>query len=287
MANITKKRISGSILNILTRFGMTDDSRLATIPNWLSYKINQVRAQLIIQSYQKDQIIDQTWLTDLSTMAFNPVNFADDPSITFCCGDVSKTFIPNVVSIRSGFDSNVDLGLYSVISLCGKKEYTPFPITTWQIIPKEHVRSKFNYYWRVNTALYVNKKVDNLRILAVLENPEDGYIIESNPIPSGSISTGIVYVVKGAQIIYNGTVYAIDAIFTGVSLVTTYSGIGKVYLNDQLQHILDTLPYPVSADMARMIELEILTKEFKLEAGQITDVENDSVDDEQKQNQSV
>lgn len=287
MANITKKRISGSILNILTRFGMTDDSRLATIPNWLSYKINQVRAQLIIKSYQTDQVIDQSWLTDLSLVAFHSVNFADDPNITFCCGDISKAFIPNVVSIRSGWDSNVDLGLYSVISACGTKEYTPFPLTTWRIIPKEHIRSKFNYYWRINTALYVNKKVQNLRMLAVLENPEDGYIISSGNVLSGSILTGISYIVKDAQIVYNGNVYAPNSVFIGVTGITVFVGAGNVYLESQLLAISDTQPYPVSADMARQIELEILTKEFGLEAQQITDVDNDSVDDEQKSKQPV
>ncbi len=286
MANITKKRIMGSIINILSRFGLTDDSRLATIDNWLSYKINQVRAQLIIKSYNEDQIVDRTWLTDLSLQTLHSVNFADDPHITFCCGDVSKVFIPNVVSLRSGYDSNVDLGLFTVISACGTKEYTLFPMTTWRIIPKEHIRSKFNYYDRVNTALYVNKKVTSLRILAVLENPEDGYIIESEPIASGSLVNGTVYVVVGSQIVYNATVYQANSTFTA-NATTTYTGNGKVYLNDQLQVITNTQPYPVSADMARQIELEILTKEFGLEAQQITDIENNSVDDQQQVKQPV
>lgn len=286
MANITKKRIMGSIINVLSRFGLTDDSRLATINNWLSYKINQVRAQLIIKSYNEDQIVDRTWLTDLSLQTLHSVNLADDPHITFCCGDVSKVFIPNVVSLRSGYDSNVDLGLFSVISARGTKEYTLFPMTTWRIIPKEHIRSKFNYYDRVNTALYINKKVTSLRILAVLENPEDGYIIQSEPIASGSLVNGTVYVVVGSQIVYNATVYQANDTFTATA-TTTYAGNGKVYLNDQLQEITNNQPYPVSADMARMIELEILTKEFGLEAQQVTDVINDSVDDQQQVKQPV
>ena len=214
------------------------------------------------------------------------MNLADDPHITFCCGDVSKVFIPNVVSLRSGYDSNVDLGLFSVISARGTKEYTLFPMTTWRIIPKEHIRSKFNYYDRVNTALYINKKVTSLRILAVLENPEDGYIIQSEPIASGSLVNGTVYVVVGSQIVYNATVYQANDTFTATA-TTTYAGNGKVYLNDQLQEITNNQPYPVSADMARMIELEILTKEFGLEAQQVTDVINDSVDDQQQVKQPV
>lgn len=286
MANITKKRISGSIINILSRFGLTDDSRLATIDNWLSYKINQVRAELIIKSYNNDQVVDRTWLTDLSLQTLHSVNFADDPSITFCCADVSKVFIPNVVSLRSGYDSNVDLGLFTVISACGKTEYTLFPMSTWSIIPKEHIRSKFHYYDRVNTALYINKKVEKLRILAVLENPEDGYIIQSEPIASGSIVNGTVYVVIGGQVVYNSVVYNANDTFTG-GAITTYTGLGKVYLNSQLQAITNTQPYPVSADMARQIELEILTKEFGLEAQQITDIQNDSADDQQQVKQPV
>ncbi len=266
------------ILNIITKFSRTDESRFDE--TWISNKIDQIRAQMIIAEYQENQIIDQTWLTDLGLWTFNPVNFADDPSVNYCQSDISKAFIPNVVSITSKNDSDVDLGIYTLISACGTKEYTPFPMALWKSIPREHVRSRFSYYYRINTALYVNKKVDKLRILTVLASPEDGYIIQSAPVLSGSIVNTIVYKVKGGTIIYNNVVYLENTTFTGTS-TATYTGDGKAYLNSQLLALSETQPYPVSADMARMITLEICTKEFAIEAGRAVDIYNDSADDTQ------
>lgn len=270
------------MLVILTRFAPTDDSRLD--PTWLSYKFDQVREQFIIRLFQDDGVVDRTWLSDLSVQTLHNVNYADDPSVTYCCSDVSKLFIPNVVSLRSREDGNVDLGLFSIMSLCGTTEYTLFPMTIWKSIPKEHIRSKFHYYDRINTSLYVNKKVEKLLIRAILSHPEDGYIINSTPVTSGNLVSGTVYVVKNSQIMYNGAPIAPNSTFTATA-TTTFTGNGTVYLNSELQAIIDTQPYPCSGDMARMIVLEILTKEFGIEATEITDTENNSVDDTQKAKQ--
>lgn len=287
MAAITKKRMMDDVLNLLTQFSMTDDHRFATIDLWLSMKIDQIRSQLIIEQYQETGVVDYSWLTDLGMLTFYPVNFADDPAVTFCCSEISKSSIPNVVPIQPRGDANLDLGVFSIRSACGTKEYYPFPMSAWTMIPAEHVRSKFSYYSRVNTAIYVNKSVTSLKVVAVLASPEDGYIINSVTIPSGSIVTGTVYVVKNAQIVYNGVVIAPNQTFTGVTVssvpITDYTGTGNVYLNSQLVSINETQPYPVNPDMARMITLEIM-KEFGIEKGQITDILNDSVDDTQKVN---
>jgi hypothetical protein len=277
---ITKRNISDDIINLLTRFKLTDDSRFATIDQWLSWKIDQVRAQLIIKQYNETGVLDNSWLTDLGLVGFHEVNFADDPNVTYCKCDISKTFIPSVVELASPSGGNPDLGLYSIISTCGKNEYYSYPMTTWRNIPSEHTRSKFHYYQRKNTELYVNKKVQNLLITAILNNPAEGYIISSTPVTT--IATGTTYIVKFNQIVYNGTVYRPDDTFVGVASATTFSGTGKVVLQDQLTALDETQPYPVSGDMARMITLEILTKEFGIESKQITDIQNDSADDEQK-----
>lgn len=282
MSYSTKKRHIDDLFILLTKFGRTDDSRID--PTWLSYKFDQVRQQMIIKSFQEDGVVDRSWLSDLNIQALHEVNYADNPDVSFCCGEISKLFIPNVVSLRSRKDANIDLGLFSVMSACGTTEYTLFPMTIWKRIPKEHVRSKFHYYDRINTSMYVNKEVDNLLIRAVLEFPEDGYLINSTPITSGNLVSGTVYVVKDKQIVYNGVVYAPNATFTANS-TTTFSGNGMVYLESQLQAIIDTEPYPCSGDMARMIILEILTKEFQIEERQLTDVQNDSIDDTKKAKQ--
>ena len=277
---ITKKLIADDIINILTRFYLTDDSRFTDISLWLSFKIDQIRAQLIIKKYNETGVLDNSWLTDLGLVAFHEVNFADDPNVTYCNCDISKAFIPSVVEIAGINNGNPDLGMYSILSTCGKNEYYSYPMSTWRNIPKEHPRSLFHYYQRKNTELYVNRKVENLLITAILTNPADGYIISSLPVTT--IATGTLYIVKFNQIAYNGNIYQPNDTFTGIASATTFTGTGKVVLQNQLTALDENEPYPVSADMARQITLEILTKEFGLEAKQITDIQNDSVDDEAK-----
>lgn len=276
MPAITKKREVDKILNILTKFGRTDDSRYDE--TWLGNMYDQIRAVLIVAEFEDTGIIDRNWLTDLGLVTFFPVNFADDASVNSCLSDMSKTTLPNMIPLAK---DGSDLGLVSLMSACGTKEYYFQPMSSWKMIPKEHVRSKFSYYDRINTALYVNKKVERLRPIVVLSSPEDGYIVNSTPIASGSLVNGTVYRVKNGQVIYANVVRAKDSTFTA-GAIATFTGDGKVYLAKQLTTLSETQPYPVSADMARQIALEILTKEFKIEEGEVVDLLNDSTDDSQK-----
>lgn len=270
----TKKNIIDSIKIIATRFQPTDESRIDD--DWISYKIDQVRAELITKQYLATGIIDYTWLSDGSLLPFYVVNRADNPTITCDC-DISKASIPQTLSLIDK-DGNLDFGIYSLISPCGKTTYYPKRMSQWRFTPIEHTNSLFGSYARVNTELYVDRVVQNLKLTAILLHPEDGYVINSTPVLSGSIVSGIIYFVKLGQIIYNNTVYAAGSTFTGGS-PTTFVGSGTVYLNSQVTSYLDTSPYPASGDMIRAIEFEILTKEFGIEKTFIADVRNDSKDD--------
>jgi hypothetical protein len=169
-----------------------------------------------------------------------------------------------------------------VLSSCGKTGYYPYELSKWRMLTPDTERYKFHYYSRVNNALYVNKVTDYLRIIAVLRNPDDGFVKSSLPIASGSIVSGTVYIVKYGQVVYNGVTYQPDETFTGTAATTFFTSIGKVYLDSQARAFVDTDPYHVSADMPRQIVIEILTKEFQIEKQAIIDMMNDSKDDAQK-----
>lgn len=278
----TKKTIIDAISEILTRFVVTDDWRIN--PEYLSYKVDQVRADLIVNQYNnpglKQGIIDMIWLSDLGVVNFNRVGFSDDVLVSCGC-DVGKTTIPQIVSLNSN-NGNQDLGLYSVISMCGTKQVTPKRMFQWNYCPPGNTNALFTYYWRINTQLYIsNPEISQLRMVGILLNPEDGYLNNSMPVLSGALVNTTVYIVKGGTIVYNHIPYANNDTFTA-GVTTTFAGNGKVYLNSQVEAYNETDPYPASGEMIRQIELEILTKEFKIEAGELTDVRNDSVDDSNK-----
>ncbi|CAK0764752.1 hypothetical protein CCP3SC1AL1_350016 [Gammaproteobacteria bacterium] len=274
----TAKNIIDSILAIATKFSRSDESRYDE--DWLSYKVDQVAAQLKIDQYAKTNILDQTWLGDGGMISFHKVNKADDPSITYCNCDIGKAFIPKTIPLISK-DGNQDLGIYYLISACGTKQYYPRRMSMWSYEPEGHTNRMFKSYWRINTSMYINDYKEKLRIVAFWENPEDGKLIESTPISSGSIVSGTVYLVKYNPIVYNGVPYAANSTFTG-GASTTFTGQGTVYLNSQARAYRDTDQYPASADMIRQIELEILTKEFGIEMKMLVDLRNDSKDDATK-----
>jgi hypothetical protein len=218
-------------------------------------------------------------MSDIGLLTFYKVTRADNNSVSCDC-DISKTTIPQTIALKTR-DGNTDLGIFSLSSACGKYQYYPRPMYRWQNTPPEHTNSLFNWYYRINTELYVSNNPTTLRMIGLLLNPLEGKIMNSAPVANGSIVSGTVYLVKYNQIIYDGVVYAPDTTFTG-TLATTYGGSGIVYLNAQVQSYKDTDPFPAPGDMIRKIELEILTKEFAIEAQAVIDIRNDGVDDAAK-----
>jgi hypothetical protein len=278
--NITQKTIIDDVQNILTRFSITDESRLNDV--WIGWKINQIRADLITKQYKDTEIIDQSWLSDLGLVSFHEVNISDDASFNYCDCPISKAFIPQLITLPTKI-INQDLGIQMIMSACAKRtRYANRSMSQWNFIPTEHTYSLFPFYYRINTAIYVNRKVDKLRIVALLQDPSDGFYVNSLTIPSGSIVSGTVYLVKDAQIIYDSVVYSDGDTFTGTA-TTTYGGSGLVYLNSQKEAYIETKPYPVSAEMARYITLEICTKEFGIERSQVVDLRNDAKDSQKSQ----
>lgn len=275
----TKKNIIDDILNILYKFRMSDEHSVDE--DWLSSKIDDARAEIIRKVYSQTGTIDQTWLSDISLIQFYKTNYADDANVPCDCS-IGKTTIPQFVTIDS--DSTQDLGIFALSSSCGKYQYTPMSMYRWQNIPNDHPLARFKYYFRINTQLYVSDTPTQLRMIGVLHCPEDGYLINSAPVASGSIVNGTVYIVKQNTVVYNGTTYAPNATFTGAAATTFTTTNGLVYLASQAASYRVTDPYPLSADLIRQIEVDILTKEFRIEEQQIADTRNDSTDDRNKPN---
>lgn len=275
----TRKNIVDSILILATRFSRTDETRLDE--DYLSFLVEQTRASEILKEYNITGIIDQNWLVDFGIYDLTKVNFADDPNVDFCECDIMKAEIPKTINLTAIGEGNLDLGL-KVISACGSRSYTMYPLERWRMVPKEHVRSKFYYYQRFGNIIYVNKMVNSLRFIGIPETT-DGLIIKKTlPVSSGNIKQGVVYMVKGSTglVTYNGLNYLPDSTFTGTT-TTTFTALGdcKVYYNNFEYTMTDEDPYPVSPHLARQIVISILTTELQIEKQQAVDVVNDSADD--------
>lgn len=275
----TKQYWIDNFKNIATALDITDER--AFDDNLISFWLDGGRATIIVADYKENKIIRREWLTDLGMVDFWRVNFADDPFITYCKCDISKAFVPKVVSI-TGEGGNPDLGINAVMSSCGTKSYYQKAINIWKDIPKEHIYTKFNWYDRIDTVMYVNRQVEGLRILAVLETPEDGYINKSKPVASGDLIAGTTYVVKYKQITYNFITLAPQDTFIAQAGLTTYLGAGSVYPATSLAELTRKESYPLSIDLMRKVMIDVFAKEFNIAMNRMTDVLNDSQDDEVK-----
>lgn len=272
---MTKNEIKDDIINLLTKFGFTDDQRYD--PDWLLFKIDEVRAYLIRQEYKQLGFTNPSWFQDLNLLRFTPVVYSDiDYGV---CGDcpISKAVIPDNIPLYNPDNQNEDNGI-KVLSACGTKQFYYLPLEVLRQIPSEHPRSKFNYYFKIGNQIFVNQKVNWLRINAVFQNPDAINTINNLVVPSGSLVVGTSYTVIGYQVVHNGLGYMPGQTFTAVN--TVYTGSGAVELTTPVQAFNNaTSNYPVTNDMARLITIEILTREFGVEKQQIAAIKGDFGDD--------
>lgn len=277
---ISRKKIVDAIFILAERFSRTDESRIDE--DYLAYLVEQTRVSEILKEYNVTGIIDQNWLIDFVIYDLARVNFADDPLVDFCACDIMKAEIPEIINLTSLGDGNLDLGL-KVISACGKNNYTYYPLEMWRQIPSEHIRSKFHYYQRFGTIIYVNKLVNKLRFIGIPSSIDGLMIKKTLPVISGSVKSGYNYMVKGTtgSLIYNGVTYLPEDVFTGVVGITTFtaSGTSQLFYQNYEVAMTENDPYPVSPHMAKQIVISILATELKIEQSEVADVVNDSVDD--------
>lgn len=279
---MTGKEITYTIIDVLTRHGYTDDSRLDA--DQINFMRDNARAQLISMEFDRTKTIDPSWVQDLGFVQLTTVDFNDDSTIPFCECLLSKVTIPDTIDLRSP-NSNTDSGL-KVISSCGTRQFYPYHIELLQNIPKEHTRNKFYYYFLIGGALYLNKVMDKVRVLAVLTKPSEvNNVINTEYVLSGNLVIGTNYTVYGSQVVHNSLGYNAGQSFTAVN--TTYTGTGKVKTTSRTSAYTEDSPYPVQGAMARQIILEVLTKEFAIEESKITDIKNSSGDDEQERKKAI
>lgn len=267
----TGQQITDDIFNVLTKFGATQDQRYDK--TWIAYKRDQIRVQLIELEFKQRFSTNPSWYQDLNLIQFTPVTASDiDYGICGSC-PVSKAIVPETIPLFNPNAQNEEDSL-RLISPCGTKQFYFKQLDVLKQIPSEHPFNKYCYYWKIGNQIFVNKYVNQLRGLAVLQNPSDAGSINNTIISSGSLIVGQTFQVINYQIVHNNLGYNPGQTFVAVN--PNYTGNGAVILATvKLPYDDKTSNYPVSIDMARQITLEILTKEFGLEEKQISAFKNE------------
>lgn len=265
------KEIVSSIMLVLAKSKLSKDFRVNT--RHIQFLVAQYRARGIREEYKRNIQIDPAWLQDFGTVQFTEINSADDKAIPYTSQNLSKLTIPPIVSLPN------DAGCYRVVGSSKQKQYYPITVERFFSLVEGSVRNKFAYFFRVGNAIYLNQLVDQGNVVLILDNPLDGYVIQTENVLSGNITVGDSFTVTNGQVIYNSIVYNANSIFIGIQNITTYSGTGTVQYTNQKRSMTIDDEYPMSLTLAEYIVMKILTQEFKIEPTEIGDIRNEGNDE--------
>lgn len=268
------------IINILTKAGYTDDSRLD--PDYIGYKIDEKRAKEIRDSYNRHPMIDPIWLQDIGIVDFTEVNYADDKIFEFLDCKLAKATFPPVVSFYNALSAETNLGVFSLRSVSSREEFHFKPYSKFLDIgtdlPEHHPLKKFSYYTKVLNAIYALSKdgstPEKLHPILILERPLDGYVLTTENVIS--LTIGTQYEVISGQIIHNLIPYNAGDVFTATTKL--FTGTGTVQYKNQKRKMTNNDPYPFSPAQMDIVIMKLLTQEYGIEATKIADIRNDSTD---------
>jgi len=269
------REIVHDLLLISSRSKITDDFRLSK--RYMEYKIREYRARGIREAFGRNKQIEPIWLQDFGNADFTQVDAAEDSTVTICDCKFGKFTVPSVVSLKKS--QNTDYGIYKVLSACKTKEYHPTTMDRLRNHPPDSIYSKFNFYFRIGNAIYTAPFSEKLNLVLILENPLDGFVIQTENIKSGDLIVGDSYTVISGDIIHDSNPFdaASNPVFVAVN--KTFTGSGIVQFTNQKRKFNNRDPYPMSHTLMEYVILKILTQDLRIEETRIADVRNDARDE--------
>ena len=95
---MTRKEAIDYIIEILTKSGYTDDSRIDE--DFIGFLIDKKREKIIRDSYSRNGSIDPSWLQDLGMVNVTEVSYNDDKTLPICDCTFGKVTLPTTVSLK-------------------------------------------------------------------------------------------------------------------------------------------------------------------------------------------
>ncbi len=266
----TLRQYRSDIMLIYERLRLSKNKRLNE--RHADFLIHKYRAVNIRDDYNARRQIDPSWLQDFGQVSFTPVLSSDDPAIGVGSIQLGKLTIPQVVSLID------DMGVYRVSSTSKFCQHFPIEMDRFFAIPEGSWAAKSDYYFRVNTALYICPAREVGNVVLILDNPMDGVVLLTENVLSGNILPGVSYTVQSGQAVYNGLGYNVGVTFVGVAGINTFTGTAVVKRTIQKRNMTIDDPYPMSFQLAEKVLLKMFYQEFKIENQQTLDAKNDATD---------
>jgi len=275
MSTFTVAEAISSVRTVLEKSRVSKDSRIKD--SFILSEINDYRAIAISEKLDRSQSIDSTVIQNMGEVKMSAVSSSDDPNVLDSKTTFGKAFVPAIIQMTS------DKGAYSVRTLSGEKAYIPTEYNKFWEIPKTgHIASCFNYFFRLGNAFYIHPYKSATKMLLILANPMDGFVVDNTVQRSGSLilatnyNAAAVYEVISGTVLHNGIIQTKGSTFTAVN--KTYTGQGVVKFASQKRPMTFEDPYPMPRNMMEVIKTKIWKITFGLEKTEIADIKNDSTD---------
>lgn len=242
---------------------------------FLAYKIHEYRALFIQKKYAENREIEPEWLQTIPIEQFTCVGTGDDPNVVGETTRLGKCTLPAVVSLPR------NLGMYRLSASSKQKQIYPTTEHEFYMMLEtgdDRLRH-FEFYYPLGKSYYIYPYREKGTATCILENPLEAQGKQTEIVPNGSLQNGVEYLVAQNSIVYGQKLYIVGQSFIASEANgSSYSGDGVLFMKNKLYTLDTRADYPCDAGMAEMIILEILTKDFKLEAQYITDIRQDFAD---------
>lgn len=253
---------------ILSKSKITKGSRFEDLH--LLYNVNKYRAKAIVEMYRSTGLINPSWVQDFGVVNFTKVKSVDDPAITNADCLYGKYTVPSIVGLEG------DKGVYRVASADKTKKYYPLSFDRFMSLQKDTTRANWNYFTRVGNAIYVHPYIPQGNMQLIIDDPFQGFSINTENVVSGELTIGDSFTVISGSVTHNSIKYISGQSFTAVS--ATFTGSGIVQYTNKKRAMRLTDQYPMDHSLTEFVVMNLLTKEFAIEAKEVADIRNDSQD---------
>lgn len=266
----TLKEIRSDILLVGQNLKLSNDTRLE--PRHIDFLIHKHRARGIREEYDRNKLIDPTWISDYGNTDVTVVNSSDDPSVPLTSRCVSRVTLPDVVSIAS------DRGVHRITHTSRQVDFYQTTEENYYALVSGQVELKYDWWWRMGDVYYFNTKEKQVRPFLILGNPMEGFVLQTEWVASGDLTVGQSYTVYGTQVVHNSTAYNPGQSFTAVNANYTSTGTQVVKFTNMKRAIMENDPYPIGRTLLEYVMMKIFTVEFNIAKQQAGDVIADAQD---------
>ena len=261
-------------------------NELSNSPNVSRRKLieqtNSVRASEIERSFNRNKMISPAWLSTMGITEVQLTDAMDDPGYVQGCTDTGRIIIPEVIPLHFD-DENGPRGIHLVASPDYRQRYYYLKLDS--ILRREKIGETYNgqnnhFYLSNITTLYLKPYRPIVQLQLVLFDPLQGYIIDNSFKKSGELiiaddyTQPVTYQVVDGTIEHDGATYMPGDTFVAVE--RTYSGNGKVKLNEIRRKVNLNDRYPIdSDDMRNNIVRRVLLEHYAIELQTPVDIKND------------